>query len=140
MADTRIPPSYDPLNDSEYMSDKMVAYFKDRLTQMSVNLFNKEKSISLSMVDSPNREPDHVDQGINEELLNQDFTLQEHEDKLRHEVEAALERIDDGTYGYCEETDMPIGVPRLLAAPYARYCLEVQEQKEQLARSSKRAL
>lgn len=122
--------SYHPSNDPEYMSEQMLNYFKDKLQKMDKQLLEKEEVISLSLVDAPNREPDHVDQGTNEELLIQDFMFQEYEDQLRHEVESALQRINDGTYGYCEETGNPIGVKRLLVVPYARYCLEIQNLKE----------
>jgi DnaK suppressor protein len=131
MINAEAPLSYDPLNDSEYMSKQMLNYFKDKLERMDKEILKKEASISLSLVDDPNREPDHVDQGTNEEIHIADFSLQEHEDQLRQEVELALKRIKEGTYGYCEETGEAIGVKRLLAVPYARYCLKVQEHKEQ---------
>jgi DnaK suppressor protein len=81
-------------------------------------------------MDDANREADHTNHGTNEELHIQDFTFQEHEDQLRHQVELALKHIEEGTYGYCEETGEPIGVKRLLVVPYARYCLKVQKYKE----------
>ncbi len=86
--------------------------------------------ILLSLMEAPNREPDPVDQGTNEALHNQEFGFQEYEDRLCHEVEAALQRIKNGTYGYCEETGRPVGVRRLLAVPYTRHSIEVQEHKD----------
>jgi DnaK suppressor protein len=124
-------PSYDPVDDPAYMSKEMLNYFKDNLMRMDQELLRKEGSISLSLIDAPNREPDNVDQGANEELRSENFAFLEHKDQLRHEVESALQRIDEGTYGYCEETGEPIGVKRLLIVPYARYCLQVQNHKEE---------
>lgn len=131
MVNAEAPLSYDPLNDPGYMSEQMLDYFKNRLEKMDKEISKKEESISLSLIDDPNREPDHVDQGANEGIHIADFNLQEHEDQLRHEVGLALKRINEGTYGYCEETGEAIGVKRLLAVPYARYCLKVQKHKEQ---------
>ncbi len=122
--------SYDPLNDPEYMSAEMLLYFKDKLMQMHNEMLEREKLISLSLLDAPNQEPDLVDRGVNEELRIEPFSYLEHEDQLRHEVESALQRMNEGTYGYCEETGAPIGVKRLLAVPYARYSLKIQKYKE----------
>jgi DnaK suppressor protein len=130
MTDFTIPSSYDPLNDPHYMSGQMLNYFKNKLMEMHTDILKKEKAISLSLADDANREADPTNQGVNEELHIQDFTFQEHEDQLRHEVELALKHIEEGIYGYCEETDEPIGVKRLLAVPYARYCLKIQKYKE----------
>lgn len=123
-------PSYDLLNDPEYMSVQMLLYFKDKLMQMHNEMLEREKMISLSLLDAPSQEPDLVDRGANEELHIEPFSYLEHEDQLRHEVESALQRMNEGTYGYCEETGEPIGVKRLLAVPYARYSLKVQKYKE----------
>ncbi|MBM3633652.1 MAG: TraR/DksA family transcriptional regulator [Alphaproteobacteria bacterium] len=122
--------SYDPFNDPEYMSEQMLCYFKDKLEKMHKQVLAKEEAISLSLTEAPNREPDPVDQGTNEGLHNRDFMFQEHEDQVRHEIELGLERINEGIYGYCEETGEPIGVKRLLAVPYTRYCFKAQDFKE----------
>lgn len=122
--------SYEPLNDPVYMSMQMVNYFKHILTQMRKRILKKEEELSFSVIDTPNREPDPVDQGTNEEFYNQTIRLREYEDRLRQEVEAALQRIKNGTYGYCEETGKPIGIKRLFAVPYTRYSIEVQEYKD----------
>jgi DnaK suppressor protein len=131
MVNFKILSSYNPLNDSQYMSEEMVNYFKDRLMQMHADILKKRASISLSLLGTPHREPDRIDQATNEGLHIQDFMFQEHGDQLLHELESVLKRIKDGTYGYCEETGKPIGVKRLIAVPYARYCLKVQKYKEQ---------
>lgn len=124
--------SYDPLKDPKYMSEQMLNYFKDNLMHMHQAILKKEESISLSLIDAHYREPDEVDQGTGEELHMEDFIFQEHEDQLRQEIELALERIENGTYGYCEETSEPIGVKRLLVVPYARYSLKTQKYKENM--------
>lgn len=122
---------YDPFDDCNYMSEQMLGYFKDKLQELRKQVIEKEEAISLSLVETSVRVPDRADQGANEELLNQNYMFQEHENRLQQEIELALQRIDEEVYGYCEETGDPIGLRRLLAVPYARYCLKVQGNKEQ---------
>jgi len=130
MVDINPPKQYDLLKDPQYMSPDMVLYFKNQLTNLCQSLLEKEKAISLSLTHEPYREPDPVDEGVNEELHFSDFAFQEHEDHLRREIELALQRIKEGKYGYCEETGEPIGVQRLMLVPYTRYCAKIQEQRE----------
>lgn len=122
---------YDPSDDPVYMSSMMLDYYRQLLMDIYRHLVEKERTISLSIQEDPNREADHVDEGVKEELRYQDFMLQEQEDHLRKEIEVALKRIDTGDYGYCEETGEAIGVERLKACPWARYTLEIQSQKEE---------
>jgi DnaK suppressor protein len=126
-----LPSGYDPLYDSTYMSDHMRQYFRNKLCAMLHDLLRKEQIISLSLMDISNRESDHVDQGASEEFRYNQFAFKEHENHVLREVKEALERIEDGSYGFCEETGDPIGVRRLEAVPQTRYCLKVQEDKEQ---------
>jgi DnaK suppressor protein len=121
---------YRPDQDPLYMSPKMVAYFKKKLLKMRDGISQKIHTISSDFMGEPNREADHVDQGTNEELSYNIFMYQEHEFHLLNEIDEALRRIDEGRYGYCEETDEPIGVKRLEAAPQTRYCLSSQAEKE----------
>lgn len=131
MACAKTLSAYDLLNDSEYMSGQMLNFFKDKLQQLHEEVIEKAESISVNLAEAPLRAPDRMDQGTNEEFLNENYTFQEHENHLQKEIESALQRIDERSYGYCEETGDPIGLKRLLAIPYARYCLKVQEAKEQ---------
>jgi DnaK suppressor protein len=130
MPNNQLPSDYDPLDDPNYMSLKMLQYFENILNKMLDDICNKEHSISLSLMDNPTKEADHVDQGSQEEQHYNDFMYQEHEEHMRQEVEYALRRISNYTYGYCEETKEPIGVKRLLIAPQARYCMEMQKERE----------
>ncbi|MGV8948872.1 MAG: TraR/DksA family transcriptional regulator [Candidatus Paracaedibacter sp.] len=131
MTNAKALSNYDLPDGSDYLSEEMLDYFKDKLKELYEQVIKKEEAISMSLTEVPIRVPDRVDQGANEELLNQNYMFQEHENHLQQEIEDALQRIDEGVYGYCEETSEPIGLKRLLALPYARYCLKVQEHKEQ---------
>ena len=132
MRNSVTPSLYEPLNDPVYMSEQMIEYFKEVLMQMRKEILKKEETILLGLIDVPNHEPDLVDQGVIEEFHNRAIGFQMYEDRVFQEVEAALQRIKNGNYGYCEETSKPIGVRRLLAVPYTRYSIEVQVHKDKI--------
>lgn len=120
------------IEESDYISEQMLNSFKETLQKMHQQVLQKEEAISLSLINEPIRVADSIDQSTNEKQHYEDFMVQEHEDQLRHEIELALKKIENGTYGYCEETEDPIGLNRLLALPYARYCVAVQAQREEV--------
>ena len=126
----KLPDNYDPLQDDIYMSPNMLLYFKDKLENMRQEILNKEHDISLSLMNNPNKEPDFVDQAVTEELVYDDFMFQEHENKILKEIDKSPALIEQGSYGYCQETGEAIGVKRLESVPTAKYSLEVQEKKE----------
>ncbi len=114
---------------SEYMSKAQLAFFKQRLTELQSQLRDNagqttEHLRELSIV------PDPADRATLEEEHALELRARDRERKLLKKVEAALLRIEDGSYGYCEETGDPIGVPRLLARPTATLTIEAQERRE----------
>lgn len=122
---------YDLSKDSIYMSPQMLSYFTDKLKNLQHHILQREHDISFSMINNPTHEPDSVDQGIMEEYNFNQFSFQEQQDHLLKEIQDALRRIENGTYGYCQETQETIGIERLEAVPYARYCAEAQSRREQ---------
>lgn len=112
------------------MSPSMKQYFQNKLHEELEDLLEEERSLSLSLQENTKKEADFVDQSSIEELYVQCHAYQEHEIHHRQAVESALQRLADGTYGYCVETGKPIGVQRLIAAPHAMYCFEVQAARE----------
>ena len=122
--------TYNPLNDSRYMSLRMRRYFQDRLYNELQEVLKEEHLLSLSFAENATREPDFVDQSTMDGLRFNHHMYQEHEQNLRHEIEAALQRLADGSFGYCVATGKPIGIQRLIATPYAMYCFDVQAEKE----------
>lgn len=127
---TRIILNYDPLKDPEYMSVAMKRYFKNRLYNELEGLLEKAPEFCTSMQEDSTKEPDFVDQSATEALRFNYFVYHEHELHHRHEIEAALQRLASGSYGYCAATGKPIGVHRMIASPYALYCIDVQEERE----------
>ena len=126
----RVILNYNPRHDSEYMSAAMRRYFRNKLYRELENLIEKEPDFCVAMQEDSAKEPDFVDQSAAESLRFNHYVYHEHEVYHRHEIEAALQRLDNGSYGYCAATGKPIGVDRLLAAPYATYCFDVQSERE----------
>ncbi|MEI6628429.1 MAG: TraR/DksA C4-type zinc finger protein [Alphaproteobacteria bacterium] len=122
--------NYDPLKDQDYMSADMQNYFKNKLNSELQSLLKKEPEFCRTMKEDSLKESDFVDQSSIEELRFNYFVHHEHEVHNRHEIEAALQRLTDGSYGYCAATGRPIGVNRMVAAPYATYCIDVQSELE----------
>ncbi|MCC2646608.1 MAG: hypothetical protein K0R02_673 [Rickettsiaceae bacterium] len=129
----RLPEGYNPLKDDDYMSSNMLKYFEQKLEYLKKEILDKEETIRSEIAYMPGREPDHVDQGINEEIRHQDIAFYDHEEDMLRQVDEALARIKTGDYGFCYETGEPIGVKRLKVAPWAKYSIEVQEQIEKEA-------
>lgn len=127
---TTAPNDYDPVKDTDYLSPDMCNYFKNKLEELRQQILEKEESISLNLVHTTTREADLLDQGATEDLHYGELSIQEHEERSRQEIENALQRLKDGTYGYCEITGNPIGVKRLMLIPTARYSIKAQEKIE----------
>lgn len=113
----------------DYMSKAQLAFFKQRLQELASQLRENagqttEHLRELAIV------PDPADRATLEEEHALELRARDRERKLLKKVESALLRIDDGSYGYCEETGDPIGVPRLLARPTATLSIEAQERRE----------
>lgn len=116
--------TYTPLNDGEYMSDDMLSYFQNILETRLAELAAKQPLSDSSSAHATAK----VDQ--TEKTIYSDVSLQSHHNHLSAEIKSALVRIEEGAYGYCDETGEPIGVRRLLAMPTARYCIKVQQLRE----------
>lgn len=117
-------------DDGVYMNTEQLEYFKNKLTQWKQDILEKSKhtleelqQVSLHMADLNDRASSETDHAI--ELRTRD-----RQRKLISKIDAALERIRDGSYGYCEETGEKIGIKRLEARPIATLSLEAQEFHE----------
>ncbi len=127
---SRRPASYRPSEREPYMNPRQLAYFRDRLLAWKADLEKamEETLIKLREEISPSSEP--LDRA--REDLDRAFEIRtrERHRKLMAKIDAALRRIDEGTYGYCEETGEPIGLKRMEARPIATLCLEAQLRHE----------
>ncbi len=114
---------------SEYMSKQQLAFFKNRLLNLQ-NQLRENAGATTEHLREIAIAPDPADRATLEEEHALELRTRDRERKLLKKVESALMRIEDGSYGYCEETGEPIGIPRLLARPTATLTIEAQERRE----------
>ena len=114
---------------SQYMSPGQIAFFRERLIETQKELLEKA-DLTSEHLRQHESEPDPTDQATIEEEYALELRARDRERKLLKKIGEALRRIDDGSYGYCEETGEPIGIPRLLARPTATLTIEAQARRE----------
>ena len=123
--------NYKPTQKEKFMNTKMKEYFRLKLTSWKKELL-KESSQTLNNLqkEENSSKPDITDRATEEIERSFELRTRDRERKLINKIDAALKRIDNGSYGYCEETGDPIGIKRLEARPVATLCLEAQEMHE----------
>ncbi len=120
------------------MSPMMLEYFRLRLLRWQAELLQESNETLASLaVDGGMQEPDLADRASAETDRALELRTRDRERKLLSKISAALMRIEDGSYGYCEETGDPIGVKRLEARPIATLSLEAQERHERMERTQR---
>ena len=126
----KISKTYKPTQKEKFMNAKMKEYFRQKLSNWKNELL-KESNQTLSNLQSDNEaKPDITDRASEEIDRSFELRTRDRERKLINKINAALSRIEDGSYGYCEETGEPIGLKRLEARPVATLSLEAQEMHE----------
>ena len=126
----KISKTYKPTQKEKFMNAKMKEFFKQKLLNWKSELL-KESNQTLSNLQSDNEaKPDITDRASEEIDRSFELRTRDRERKLINKINAALQRIEDGSYGYCEETGEPIGLKRLEARPVATLSLEAQEMHE----------
>jgi DnaK suppressor protein len=115
---------------SQYMNTEQLAFFRERLIETQKELLDKANLTSEHLREHE-LEADPTDQATIEEEYALELRARDRERKLLKKIDQALRRIDEGSYGYCEETGEPIGIPRLLARPTATLSIEAQSRREQ---------
>ena len=122
---------YKPSNDEEFMGPRQKAYFRRLLENWKSEILDGAKKTIGNLQDESGSLPDIVDRASAESDKALELRTRDRQRKLIAKIDAALRRIDDGTYGYCDVTGEPIGVGRLQARPTATLSLEAQERHEQ---------
>ena len=126
----KISKTYKPTQKEKFMNAKMKEYFRQKLEAWKNELL-RESSQTLNNLQTENEaKPDMTDRASEEIDRTFELRTRDRERKLINKIDAALRRIEDGTYGYCEETGEPIGLKRLEARPVATLSLEAQEMHE----------
>ncbi len=125
-----LPPDYHPSQDEEYMCPRHLEYFRLKLEGWKADLLSESVETIHHMQEETHNEPDLADRATTETDRAFELRTRDRERKLINKINEALMRIADGSYGYCEETDDPIGLARLEARAIATLCLEAQERHE----------
>ena len=130
-----LSPDYKPSEDEEFMNAQHLEFFRQMLLNWRAELVY-EAGETLSNLNEGNlQQPDMADRASLETDHQIELRTRDRERKLISKIDAALNRIEDGSYGYCQETDEPISLKRLMARPIADLSLEAQERHERLERT-----
>ena len=116
--------------DSEYMNDKQMAFFRQKLSVLKQEIHNSAGETTEHLREDTVVVPDPADRATIEEEHALELRTRDRERKLLKKIEQSIARIDSGDYGYCDETGEPIGVGRLIARPTANLSLEAQQRRE----------
>ncbi len=132
-----VPPDYDPKADKgEFMNPVMLEYFRQKLIRWRSELLHEsEETIHNTLQSTELQKPDLADRASAETDHALELRTRDRERKLIGKINEALLRVDDKSYGYCEETGEPITVGRLDARPIATLSLEAQERHERLEKT-----
>jgi DnaK suppressor protein len=129
-----LPPDYRPSDSEEFMNSQQQAYFRHKLLRWRQELLREAEDTLASLSAGGINEADLTDRASVETDRALELRTRDRARKLISKIDQALERIDNGTYGYCEETGEPIGLRRLEARPIATLTIEAQERHERMER------
>ena len=133
MADT-INEDYRPTEDEPYMNPRQTEYFRRKLMRWREEILRGSGLTLRQLKEEDTRLPDQSDWASAEIQRGYELRTRDRERKLLSKIDAALRRIEDGSYGYCDETQEPIGIRRLDARPIATLSIEAQERHERRER------
>ena len=126
-----MPKKYTPNEKEKYMCEKHKKYFKKKLIDWKNEIMEtNSKALYLKEVDREISSADIIDQASSQAEKTVEMRTLNRQMKLLSKINKAIKRIDDNTYGYCEETGEPIGLKRLIARPIATLSIEAQEKHE----------
>ena len=129
-----LPPEYRPSDKEEFMSPIQLEYFRQKLLRWRADLLRESTETLESMQEESLAQPDLTDRASMETDRAIELRARDRERKLIGKIDSALERITNGSYGFCEETGDPISLKRLEARPIATLGLEAQERHERMER------
>jgi DnaK suppressor protein len=129
-----LPPDYRPTEDEEFMNPIQVEYFRQKLLKWRAELLKEAGFTLQSLSEGGIHEADVTDRASVETDRALELRTRDRARKLISKIDQALRRMEVGTYGYCEETDEPIGIKRLEARPIATLSIEAQERHERMER------
>ncbi len=125
---------YRPTDDEPFMNPRQREYFRAKLESWKDEILRESRETLENLQEESQNHPDMADRASSESDRALELRTRDRQRKLISKIDAALKRIEDGTYGYCEETGEPIGIARLDARPIATLSLEAQEMHERRER------
>jgi DnaK suppressor protein len=129
MASTKTA-EYRPTEREPFMNERQREYFRKKLMDWRADILRESKETLESLQDQTDKLPDMADRASSETDRSIELRARDRQRKLIAKIDSALRRIEDGTYGYCEETGEPISLKRLDARPIATLSIEAQERHE----------
>jgi DnaK suppressor protein len=135
--DGSLDPDYVPSDDEPFMSERQLLYFEKQLTDWKNEILEESRGTLNQLQDGPIREPDLNDRASSETDWGIELRTRDRQRKLIAKIDAALRRIKEGEYGYCQVTGEPISLARLRARPIATMTVEAQERHERQERVSR---
>ncbi|MCA3740526.1 MAG: RNA polymerase-binding protein DksA [Phenylobacterium sp.] len=127
-------PGYRPSEDEDFMNERQLEYFRRKLQAWKEEILRESRETVAHLQAETENHPDLADRATSETDRALELRTRDRQRKLISKIEEALRRIEDGSYGYCEETGEPIGLARLDARPIATLSLEAQERHERRER------
>jgi DnaK suppressor protein len=134
LALTKVDAGYRPKEDEPFMCDRQVEYFRHKLLSWKDEILRESRETLSHLQAETENHPDLADRASSETDRALELRTRDRQRKLISKIDAALRRIEDGSYGYCEETGEPIGLGRLEARPIATLSVEAQERHERRER------
>ncbi|MCG8493935.1 MAG: RNA polymerase-binding protein DksA [Sneathiellales bacterium] len=125
-----IPEDYRPSDDEEFMNPRQQEYFRKKLEDWKSEILADANQTIANLQEETVKEPDIADRASTESERALELRTRDRQRKLISKIDAAIRRIDEGVYGYCDETGEPISLRRLEARPVATLSLEAQERHE----------
>src|SRR5690606_34426046 len=128
--EVKLPAGYKPLASEEYMSAKQLEYFRQKLMTWREDLIEESKQTMENLRDEVRDVGDEAERAARETENSLELRTRDRYRKLLAQIDKALKRIEEGEYGFCEETGEPIGLERLEVRPIARFSIDAQERWE----------
>lgn len=132
-----LSPDYRPITKETYMSARQLEYFRRKLVEWRTTLLRESGETLETLQETAPQESDLADRASTEIDRALELRTRDRARKLIGKIDGALRRVEDGSYGYCEETGEPIGLKRLEARPIATLSVEAQERHERLERTQR---
>ena len=130
-----LSPDYKPSDKEEYMNEMQLEYFRQKLVEWKKSLIGQSEDTLDELKQGGLNQPDQIDRASLESDKALELRTRDRARKLISKIDEALKRIEDGTYGYCEETGDPIGLERLEVRPVATLSIEAQERHERMEKT-----